>query len=225
MSAMICLSAISLMLSFASCNSTDNPGATGLPGPQGPAGATGVPGQPGHTGVPGPQGPAGATGVPGPQGHAGATGVPGPQGPSGNTMDIYPELHLDFTLDEVCASRIRDNIEYSGTSAEIEEQKNSANFLLALPTRYMSYSHISLIRDRINYLPNETRVCDRSYEALESFQEVRERNPMGRWRASALEAYWRCQFPGDRWLANSSSLNDDECASLMRWLPVSWIPG
>ncbi len=213
------------MLSFAGCNSTDSPGATGLPGPQGPAGATGVPGQQGPTGVPGPQGPAGATGVPGPQGPAGATGVPGPQGPAGNTMDLYPELHFDFTLDEVCASGIRDNMRYGGTSAEIEEQKNSLNFLLALPTRYMSDSHIYFIKNRIEYhLPNETRVCDRSYEALKSFEEMREWNPMGRWRASALELYWRCQFPEDPWLADGRSHNDDDCAAIMRWLPASWVP-
>ena len=162
-SAIICLSAIALMLSFASCNSTDS-------------------------------------------------------------MDVYPELHLDFTLDEVCASIIGDNMEFSGTSAEIEEQENSVSFLLALPTRYMSYSHISLIKDRINYLPRETGECGRSYVALQSFQQVRNGNPMGRWRASNLGTYWSCQFPGDRWLANGDSPSIDECDALMRWLPASWIP-
>ena len=199
-SAMVCLPAISIMLSLAGCNSTDGPGATGLPGPQGPAGATGEPG---------PRGPQGATGEPGPQ---------------GNTADVFPELSLDSKITSRCAAAIRKDIEFSGTTAEIASQLRSVDFLLDLPARYMTDAQLSYLLNRIDGIPEDTGICVSSDAALSQFLEVRSRNPMGRWRAEALRLYWTCQFPGDAWIADSDRPYENQCVELVRWLPESWVP-
>ena len=206
------------------------PGATGAPGPQGPQGIQGEPGppgQPGATGAPGPQGPQGIQGEPGPPGQPGATGAPGPQGLPGDSTDIWPELRLDFKIDEACANVIKESIEYSGTSAEIEREKESVDILLSLPTRFMSDRQIDDLQyliDRVRNNSGQQLRCSKSEEALDFFDSVREGNPMGRWRADTLHRYWGCEYPDDRWLADRSSPREGECESLRQWMPESWAP-
>ena len=152
----------------------------------------------------------------------------GSQGPPGDSTDIWPELRLDFKIDEACSDAIRESIEYSGTTDEIEREKESVDILLSLPTRFMSDRQI----DRLQYLidvarnnsEQQLRCSRQSEEALDSFDSVRERNPMGSWRADVLQQYWSCEYPYDWWLAYRSIPREGECESLMQWMPESWAP-
>ena len=119
------------------------PGPQGVPGPQGPPGEQGPQG---NAGEPGPQGPRGAPGVQGPRGE------PGPPGPAGDLteLDIFPELRLDYTMDKACADSIRSNYSFSGTVEEIRQQREALDILLGLPTRFMTYNHISRLSSMID---------------------------------------------------------------------------
>ena len=179
------------------------------------------------------QGDRGAMGPQGPPGERGETGPQGPPGSPGMSDDLWPELSLDFTIEETCAVAIHSNVEYRGTVKEIEKEREGLTILLGLPFRFMSSGQsetlgwaMGQMRTRAEQ-EKSSNPCERSGEALESFEKVRRSNPMGQWRAKVLELYWDCQYPGDQWLArgSSSDLDKEECSQLRRWLPDSWIPG
>ena len=161
----------------------------------------------------------------------GPRGEPGPPGLSGDLteLDIFPELRLDYTMDKACADSIRSNYSFSGTVEEITQQREALDILLNLPTRFMTYDHISRLSYMIDEGQNDgSRVCDRSEAALVAFSIVRENNPMGQWRHHTLETYWRyCSYQGEGFqLLNDGRYGDDEdrCAVLFSWMPESWKP-
>jgi hypothetical protein len=195
---------IVLTLFIAACGA--GTGSQGETGPQGPQGETS------------PQGPQGETGPQGPQGEA------GPQGPQGDSADVWPELRLDFVIDQSCADNIREVIEYRGTTAEIQEEKESVDVLLGASVRFMSNSHIERIRSLMSHVAESSSMCKGSRQALDLFRNVRDNNPMGRWRAETLKGYWECEYPGDQWLAIGNQRDEESCESLWEWLPERWVP-
>ena len=197
-------------------------GPPGPPGPQGPQGERGIQGPQGQQGEPGPRGP---------RGELGQAGAQEPQVPPGfvSELDIYPELHLDFTIDEACADAIRDTYEYSGTEESIKTEREALDILLSLPTRYMTYQHIGSLQNRMqNYVPRlDSEVWISSWDALEVFQRLRYENPMGQWRAEVLQDYWRyCGLLGKEvsLLTDSYSYDEEACNALLSWMPESWRP-
>ena len=203
----------------------------GTPGPQGPPGPLGEQGIQGPQGPQGEPGPRGPRGEPGPQGEPGQAGAQEPQVPPGfvSELGIYPELHLDFTIDEACADAIRDTYEYSGTEEAIKAEREALDILLGLPTRYMTDEQIWRLQSRMqNYVPRlDSEVCISSWSALEVFQRLRYENPMGRWRGEVLQDYWRyCGLLGKEvsLLTDSYSYHEDACNSLLSWMPESWRP-
>ena len=211
-----------LILSMVACG-----GPAGDVGPQGPRG---IPGEDGATGPVGPQGPRGSQG---PQGEQGDTGPLGPQGnrgpagPMGDSTDVWPELHLDFTIDDACAEAIRASTEYSGTVEAIQKQRDELDILLGLPARFMSRWQIGRLKyiiERINRGNEERSPCARNVLALYLFKDVRYQNPMGQWRSEVLHHYWKCEYPYSRWLADGQGLEEAQCGALRQWLPESWIP-
>ena len=214
-------------------------GESGPPGERGPQGEQGVagnqgpqgsPGEPGPHGEPGAQGEPGQVGPQGPRGEMGPRGEAGPPGLPGDVteLDIFPELRLDYTVDKACADSIRANYEFGGTTEEIAQQRQALEIVLGLPTRYMPDYQNSRLRsmiDRLRY-DNDSQICDRSKDALEAFYRLRDSNPLGEWREDALRDYWSCTYPGEgfRLLNDGYSYDDDECNSLLRWMPESWKP-
>ena len=179
----------------------------------------------------GSEGSEGSAGPPGPAGPQGPAGPPGQQGPPGESTDVWPELHLDFTIDEACAARIHAVVEYSGTAEEIGREREHLDILLGIPARFISRAHTDRLWSMMNQVEyrsqenDEARSpCTRSAEALALFEEVRQRNPMGQWRSEVLHRYWTCAYPGSRWLAGGDQPNEGECRELLRWLPESWVP-
>ena len=216
---------IVLTLFIAACGAgTGSQGETGPQGPQGPQGETGPQGPQGETGpqrLQGETSPQGLQGETGPQGLQGETG---PQGPQGDSADVWPELRLDFVIDQSCADNIREVIEYRGTTAEIQEEKESVDVLLGASVRFMSNSHIERIRSLMSHVAESSSMCKGSRQALDLFRNVRDNNPMGRWRAETLEGYWECEYPGDQWLAIGNQRDEESCESLWEWLPERWVP-
>ena len=204
---------IVLTLFIAACGA--GTGSQGETGPQGPQGETGPQGPQGEAG---PQGPQGEAGPQGPQGEA------GPQGSQGDSADVWPELRLDFVIDQSCADNIREVIEYRGTTAEIQEEKESVDVLLGASVRFMSNSHIERIRSLMSHVAESSSMCKGSRQALDLFRNVRDNNPMGRWRAETLEGYWECEYPRDQWLAIGNQRDEESCESLWQWLPERWVP-
>ena len=204
---------IVLTLFIAACGA--GTGSQGETGPQGPQGETSPQGPQGETGPQGPQGPQGETGPQGPQGET---------GPQGDSADVWPELRLDFVIDQSCADNIREVIEYRGTTAEIQEEKESVDVLLGASVRFMSNSHIERIRSLMSHVAESSSMCKGSRQALDLFRNVRDNNPMGRWRAETLKGYWECEYPGDQWLAIGNQRDEESCESLWEWLPERWVP-
>ncbi len=220
-----------VLLSFGCEGPPGPPGVQGIPGPQGEAGMRGEPGQQGPAGLQGPTGPPGSPGPQGEQGTEGAKGAYGPEGYPGEATDIWPELRLDFTIDQACSERILASVEYSGTAQEIDEEREHLNILLGIHVRFMSGEQsyrIQSAMQQVEYMSRENNEarnpCELSYEALTSFVRVRDNNPMGRWRSEVLGRYWRCEYPGSNWLTGGSQSNEEECGTLRWWLPESWIP-
>ena len=210
---------IVLTLFIAACGA--GTGSQGETGPQGPQGETSPQGPQGETG---PQGPQGETGPQGPQGETGPQGPQGETGPQGDSADVWPELRLDFVIDQSCADNIREVIEYRGTTAEIQEEKESVDVLLGASVRFMSNSHIERIRSLMSHVAESSSMCKGSRQALDLFRNVRDNNPMGRWRAETLKGYWECEYPGDQWLAIGNQRDEESCESLWEWLPERWVP-
>ena len=119
---------------------------------------------------------------------------------------------------------MKDTIEYSGTAEEIDKSRRGVEFLFGLPVRYMTDDQIYNIGNLINNLKNGQWSCRSDAEPLASFQEIREYNPMGRWRENVLQIYWKCEYPGDQWLVGGYEPNEGECESLRQWLPETWVP-
>ena len=213
---------IVLTLFIAACGA--GTGSQGETGPQGPQGETGPQGPQGEAGPQGPQGEAGPQGPQGEAGPQGPQGEAGPQGPQGDSADVWPELRLDFVIDQSCADNIREVIEYRGTTAEIQEEKESVDVLLGASVRFMSNSHIERIRSLMSHVAESSSMCKGSRQALDLFRNVRDNNPMGRWRAETLEGYWECEYPRDQWLAIGNQRDEESCESLWQWLPERWVP-
>ena len=145
--------------------------------------------------------------------------------PGGLTeQDLFPELRLDYTIDEDCADIIRSSYEYRGTAEEIEQERKALDFLLDLPTRYMTDNHIARLRTRMR----DIQECESSKVALDAFYSVRRSSPMGYWREDILHRYWyHCAYPGGsfRLLDNSyGGYNEEVCNPLLSWMPESWKP-
>ena len=160
-------------------------------------------------------------------GPLGPQGNRGPAGPMGDSTDVWPELHLDFTIDDACAEAIRASTEYSGTVEAIQKQRDELDILLGLPARFMSRWQIGRLKyiiERINRGNEERSPCARNVLALYLFKDVRYQNPMGQWRSEVLHHYWKCEYPYSRWLADGQGLEEAQCGALRQWLPESWIP-
>ena len=112
-------------------------------------------------------------------------------------MEIWPELRIDVTVSGRCADRIRAIVEYQGTAAAVERQRERLDFLLAQPAMYMTNWHIQRILDWMGQVANDGPECDGQQDALRLFGGTRYDNPMGRWRERGLQAYWRCAYPDD----------------------------
>ena len=223
------VSVLAVLTVLTSCSTGEEGqlGQTGSQGPPGPTGATGPTGPAGPQGPLGPAGPTGETGPAGPRGPSGPPGPQGPQGPPGSMPDlsdevIWPELRIDVSISSRCIERILDTVEYQGTAAAIERQRDSLEYLLKQPARYMSDSHIDRIRNWMGQSDSLERVCNDERETLDAFRQARNRNPMGQWRARALEEYWYCAYPDDELLGDYKSV--DDCGVVEQWIPPSWIP-
>lgn len=143
-------------------------------------------------------------------------------------VETWPELRIDVTISQRCADRIRETVEYQGTATAVERQRKRLDFLLVQPARYMSNRHIERILNWMEQVANEGPACDEQQDALRLFWRARSHNPMGQWREDALRAYWSCAYPDDELLGGgySSDLwnNAEDCATVERWIPPSWIP-
>ncbi len=192
------LSCCLVILSVVACT-----GPAGPPGPAGPQGESGDAGPQGERGPQGEPGPQGVRGFPGTQGEQGSQGEAGASGLLGGLteQELFPELRLDHTIDEDCADIVRSSYEYRGTAEEIEQERKALDFLLDLPTRYMTDNHIDRLRTRMRNIQQ----CDSSEVALGAFHEVRRDNPMSQWRVWVLGMYWRdCTFPNEVRLLDDS---------------------
>ncbi len=234
----IVLASLALLTFLVACE-PETEGSQGQTGPQGQEGSVGPQGPAGPEGPTGPQGPPGSQGPEGPEGPQGQEGPPrpsgaqGPPGPPGDAPDlsdevIWPELRIDVTISSRCAERILDTVEYQGTTAAVERQRESLEYLLKQPASYMSDRHIDRIRNWMGQTDALNRVCGDEREALELFYEARYNNPMGRWRANGIQSYWYCAYPDDDLLGDDYGgdlWNDSEdCATVEQWIPPSWIP-
>ncbi len=160
-------------------------------------------------------------------------GPPGPQArPSGiSEFDIYPELHLDYAIDQACADAIRANYEHTGTTESIAQQRQALDMVLGVSISYMPDELIEALRSMIGRMQYDSSAdeyaCDRIDNALEDFRRLRYSNPMGQWREDALHDYWRyCVFPGDdfRLFNQSYSYHEESSNALLSWMPESWKP-
>ncbi len=203
-------------------------------------------------GPPGPQGERGEQGLPGPQGEQGEQGPQGLPGEPGSTeiqestgnsveqvasseqaeeLVIWPELTLEFSFSPRCTSYILETVEYQGTEEEILREKGWWERRLELPTRFLHDDALWDIRSAIenaNYM-NEVQQtkgpCSEEYTSLERFIEVRERNPMGRWREDTMEQYWRCVYEPLVYSDGTQNTSQIQvCQNLMSWVPENWIP-
>ena len=232
------LASLAILTIIAACEPESNgqSGPAGSQGPTGPAGSMGPSGPVGPAGSQGQQGPSGPVGPVGPAGPQGEQGPPGPQGTSGPPGDapdlsdevIWPELRIDVTISSRCVELILDTVEYQGTAAAVERQRESLEYLLKQPASYMSDRHIDRIRNWMGQTDALNRVCGDEREALELFYEARYNNPMGHWRANGIQSYWYCAYPDDDLLGDDYGgdlWNDSEdCAIVEQWIPPSWIP-
>ena len=197
---------------------------------QGPQGEQGIQGPPGPRGEQGPQGEQGIQGPPGPQGEQGPQGSQAPAGAI-SEFDIFPELYLDFSIDQACADAIRANYEHRGTTESIAQQRQALDMVLGVRISYMPdeliYDLKSMI-ERMAYDNTEDALaCDGINNALEEFRSLRYSNPIGQWREDALYKYWRyCVLPGDEFqLFNQSyAYHEESCDTLLSWMPESWKP-
>ena len=123
-----------------------------------------------------------------------------------------------------CADNLKATIEYRGTAEQIENSREGVEFLLGLPVRYMTDDQIYNIGNLINNLESNQWSCRSDAETLAYFREIREYNPMGRWREDILQLYWRCEYPRDEWLADGYEPDEGECEALRQWLPETWVP-
>ena len=176
------------------------------------------------------QGPQGATGPLGPQ------GPPGPSGQAISTGDasvisdeiLWPELRIEVTLSTRCVALILDEVKYQGTASAKERQRQELEYLLAQRSRFLTDHHINRIRNWMEQINDRSRSCRDNRDALELFSEARNNNPMGRWRAQGLQAYWHCSYPDDDLLGGGHMgdiWNDSEnCGAVEQWIPPSWIP-
>ena len=234
------ISIILLVLLLAGCESpTGTQSPEGDPGSQGPIGPQGPQGEPGPRGPTGPQGPQGDRGSQGPVGPQGPQGVPGSQGQAGEagasgnltSLDIWPELSLDFTISPLCKSHILQFIEYRGTEDEIARDKERWESWLSLPASFTHSDGIRAIRSAIenaNYASDrdyDEGPCARDYVRLSNFAKLRDNNPMGEWREYALDYYWACR---QKPFVHPSGTPDIDhirsCAALDAWIPEDWIP-
>ena len=172
-------------------------------------------------------------GAVGPRGPAGPQGPPGPAGPSSDEFSIYddvlwPELRIEVTLSTRCVALILDEVKYQGTATAKERQRTELEYLLAQPSSLMTDHHIDRIRNWMEQINDRSRACRDNRDALEIFSEARNNNPMGRWRAEGLQAYWHCSYPDDDLLGGGHMgdiWNDSEnCGAVEQWIPPSWIP-
>ena len=148
-----------LMLFVMACSQQDDMGEIAQQGSQGDRGEVGSQGPSGDRGAMGPQGPPGERGETGPQ---------GPPGPPGMSDDLWPELSLDFTIEETCAVAIHSNVEYRGTVKEIEKEREGLTILLGLPFRFMSSGQSGILRSAMGQMrtraeqKKSSNPCERS---------------------------------------------------------------
>ena len=195
----------------------------------------------GPQGEPGPQGP---PGEPGTEGALGDQGVSGEQGPPGSVGEavaretVFPELTLDFSIEQSCAAAIEESTEYSGTTQEIEQQRRQWTSVIRTPMRYLTDEHlydIGSAMDRLRERDIGTPTTSSSYSygactderaRLNAFMEVRGSNPMGVWREHTLTEYYRaCSVKA--WHTPSGTpvpSSIDRCAHLLEWVPTDWLP-
>ena len=230
---LVTIIAVLAVLTSCATGEDGQPGQSGSQGQPGPTGAAGPSGPVGPQGPPGPTGSIGETGPAGPRGPSGPPGPQGPQGPPGNAPNlsdevIWPELRIDVTVSSNCAELILNEVEYQGTTTAIDRQREALEYLLQQPASYMSDRHIDRIRNWMGQSDRLDRVCNDEREALELFYQARYDNPMGRWRANGIQAYWYCAYPDDD-LLGGGSMGDiwhdsEDCAAVEEWIPPSWIP-
>lgn len=220
-------------------------------GPPGPAGPTGPEGSSGEAGPPGPPGPRGEPGPPGPPG---PTPAPAPAADDRFVTEaqLWPELLLDDTLSDRCASQLRGNFEFgSGKEYEIERQRDRVDALLSTHFQYLSDNQLSEISQWIEQLGYDMNYpgswngrryirevaegetarphpfnCAIDREEIETFRYVRRTGVMYELRMNILERYWVC------WWEERRSQDPDydpnysneleECEWEREWWPAVW---
>ena len=210
-------------------------GCAGPPGPQGEAGPPG--------GAPGPQGPQGPQGVPGPQGPPGpqgAPGLPGIPGLPGTTelqgevseLVLFPEVVLDFTVSDRCATHIQEHVSYAGTQREIADRQEELRRQLQLPTRFMSTAR----SDAHNWLseivrgfdnpdaPGPAPACSDDAEQWEAFQTARYGSNLWSRREDAVHRWWNCEVYDQEPPPTPNARTVGECEILRAWIPAAWLP-
>ena len=192
----------------------------------------------GPQGPPGPPGSAGSAGMPGALGEQGAPGEQGPLGPPGEAVareTVFPEMVLDFSIEQPCAAAIEASTEYRGTTQEIEQERRQWDSVLRTSMRYLTDNHLNTIGSAMDRLGQRDVGTPTSYSygactdekaRLDAFMEVRRRNPMGVWREQTLREYYR-ECSVEAWYTPSGTpvpSSIDRCARLLEWVPADWLP-
>ena len=160
------------------------------------------------------------------QGIAGQQGPPGPQGHPG-ISGLFPAEVLDFIVSDRCATHILENMSYNGTEQEIAEERESLQFQLQLPTRFMlaHHSHIiyRAIGENSGNLSNASPACREDAEKWQAFQSSKS-SPLWAWRYDTMRDWWDCQAYDQAPPPTPEARQEQRCEVLRQWIPGEWLP-